>query len=267
MNLYSYLLYLYQTKIQDVLKNIHIECDQQFESLKLSDNIVTLIGATIIAILLSIPVYLVLSDYRKGRYKFFIPIVFVIMLKVTLLGLDIFQMEYNKEKKECVASKTQTAKDSIKSNTEKIKSIYNQNIELFDNYKTDNIDEIIKKIKEKDQLYTQEVENKMKEIKKLAIEKNVFIDDEEKIKPFVELYVMNKNHIPINGKVEQKISPEETGKVCAALEIENCFENSSFIEYNKDKKEREEELARMSKPKDYTSEILITGLLIYFFTR
>ena len=101
----------------------------------------------------------------------------------------------------------------------------------------------------------------MKEIKKVAIEKNVFIDDEEKIKPFVELYVMNKNHIPINGKVEQKISPEETGKVCKALNIENCFENSSFIEYNKAKKEREEELARMSRSTSTTGFLMYPLLL------
>ena len=211
---------------------------------------------------------LIIKMKKYGNFeKMTLGISIIIASIVSFVFVSSFITSTEEEKKYEIA-KAQAVKDSVNSGIQEIRKLYSENVRLFDDYNTDNIEEIIKKAKEKEKSYNQEVENEMKEIKKVAIEKNVFIDDEDKIKPFVELYVMNKNHIPINGKVEQKISPEETGKVCAALEIENCFENSSFIEYNKAKKEREEELARMSKQEDdYTSEILIAGLLIYFFTR
>ena len=100
----------------------------------------------------------------------------------------------------------------------------------------------------------------MGKMKELMIKKDIFIED-DKIKPFVELYVMIENKILIFNKIEQKLSPEETGKVCKALNIENCFENSSFVEYNKAKKEREEKLARMSRSTNSTTGFLMYPLL------
>jgi len=142
---------------------------------------------------------------------------------------------------------------------DKIRKIYNSNINLFDNYKTNNIDEILKKVKEKEELFNKEVDRTIKDMKKKAYEKDIFLDDKQ-IRPFVELYIINKNNIPLYEKIEQNMNSETAGKVCKALEIKNCFENSSFEKYNAEIKGKEEE----NKTTKNNNGLLNTSFLFWF---
>ena len=253
MNLYSYLLYLYQTKIQDagnIVPKGYEFYDNFYDFFKGHESFFVYLGI-LIAVLAIIDFYI---DNNPIWFKFAI---FGIIS--TLFGA-LLTVRFIPETKGYKIAKVRAIKDSIDYGTKEIKKQYNQNVVLFDNYKTDDIEEIIKKVKEKEKLYNQEIENTMGKMKELMIKKDIFIED-DKIKPFVELYVMSENKIPIFNKIEQKLSPEETGKVCKALNIENCFENSSFVEYNKAKKEREEKLARMSRSTNSTTGFLMYPLL------
>lgn len=88
------------------------------------------------------------------------------------------------------------------------------------------------------------------------LQENKLYLEQEKIKPFAQLYVMDKEKIPVLDKVQQKVSPDEAGKICEAIKVKNCFNNSSFDEYNLEKKKREDELARMKRPESLTGDLI-----------
>lgn len=267
MNLYSYLLYLYQVKIKDV-GNIISECSRHYalkDSIRKSALLFT-IGMILFAIIIIVVLFIGKDklSYEEKENIVLLPAAAVVF---SFIFWGMFTV-CDKEIKKC-DTKKQLIKESLDSGTQEIQKLYSENIGLFDNYRTSDVEEIIKKVKEKEKLYNQEIENTMEKMKELMVKKDIFIGDDTKIKPFTELYVMDKNKIPIFNKIEQKMAPEEVGKVCKALNIENCFENSSFVEYNKAKKEREEELARMSRPtnSNSSSNALITGILMYHLLR
>ena len=134
-----------------------------------------------------------------------------------------------------------------KENEKTILELYHSNLQLFDNKKTDDVQEIIKIAAEKKEKFDGKVNKITNEISNKLQEEKLYLE-QEKIKPFAELYVMDKEKIPVTEKVQQKISPEDAGKICEAIKVKDCFNNSSFDEYNKEKREREEELAKLKKP-------------------
>ena len=108
--------------------------------------------------------------------------------------------------------------------------------------KTDNIDEIIKKAKEKTLIFDNKVNEATIEIDKKLKEKGIFVDSKE-TKPFAELLANNKENLKIVDKVQQKVSPVKAVKICEALQIKNCFENSVFDEYKKEQEEKRKKSA------------------------
>lgn len=122
-------------------------------------------------------------------------------------------------------------------NEKKIVDFYNSNLQLFDNKKTKDVNFIIKISKEKKEKFDNEVNNITNEISNKLQDNKLYLE-QEKIKPFAQLYVMDKEKIPVLDKVQQKVSPDDTGKICEAIKVKNCFNNSSFDDYNLEKKNR-----------------------------
>lgn len=153
-------------------------------------------------------------------------------------------------------------------NEKKIVDFYNSNLQLFDNKKTKDVNFIIKISKEKKEKFDNEVNNITNEISNKLQDNKLYLE-QEKIKPFAQLYVMDKEKIPVLDKVQQKVSPDDTGKICEAIKVKNCFNNSSFDDYNLEKKNREDELARMKKPNSLTSDLInaaaIGGMMYLIF--
>lgn len=167
---------------------------------------------------------------------------------VVPLIVILFFMVFNYAVKPVLNKRVVTEIKKIEKENEKtILELYHSNLQLFDDKKTDDVQEIIKIATEKKEKFDGEVNKITNEISNKLQEEKLYLE-QEKIKPFAELYVMDKEKIPVTEKVQQKISPEDAGKICEAIKVKECFNNSSFEEYNKEKKKREEELAKLKKP-------------------
>lgn len=144
--------------------------------------------------------------------------------------------------------------------------IYNSNKNLFDNKSLTNVEDIINEAGKKKDRFDSEVDKLTKEISNKAQDKNIFIE-EQQIKPFTQLYIMNKEKIPVTSKVQQQVSPDEAGKICKALEIKDCFNNSSFDDYNDAKQRREDELARQGRTDTSILDAAAIGGLMYLILK
>lgn len=147
-----------------------------------------------------------------------------------------------------------------------IVELYDNNKNLFDNKNLTNADDIINEAGNKKDQFDSEVDKLTKEISTKAQDKNIFIE-EYQIKPFTQLYVMDKDKIPVTSKIQQQVSPDEAGKICKSLEIKDCFNNSSFDEYNNAKKRREEELAEKGRTDTSILNAAAIGGLMYLILK
>lgn len=144
--------------------------------------------------------------------------------------------------------------------------LYNKNKELFDNKNLTNADDIINEAGKRKDRFDSEVDKLTKEISTKAQDKNIFVE-EYQIKPFTQLYIMDKEKIPVTSKVQQQVSPDEAGKICKSLEIKDCFNNSSFDEYNNAKRRREEELAEKGRTDTSILNAAAVGGLMYLILK
>lgn len=160
------------------------------------------------------------------------------------------------------------AENKLKQNAYKkqIVELYDNNKNLFDNKNLTNANEIINEAGKKKDQFDSEVDKLTKEISNKAQDKNIFVE-EYQIKPFTQLYVMDKEKIPVTSKVQQQVSPDEAGKICKALEIKDCFNNSSFDDYNDAKRRREEELAQQGRTDTSILDAAAIGGLMYLILK
>ena len=204
-----------------------------------TNNLIFLIGAITVAFLVFVFLGSVTNVTEEGISSGFLAVPLIVIL---------FFMVFNYAVKPVLYKRVTTEIKKIEKENEKtILELYHSNLQLFDNKKTDDVQEIIKVATEKKEKFDGEVNKITNEISNKLQEKKLYLE-QEKIKPFAELYVMDKEKIPVMEKVQQKISPEDAGKICEAIKVKDCFNNSSFDEYNKEKREREEELAKLKKP-------------------
>lgn len=147
-----------------------------------------------------------------------------------------------------------------------IVELYDNNKNLFDNKSLTNADDIIDEAGKKKDQFDSEVDKLTKEISTKAQDKNIFVE-EYQIKPFTQLYVMDKEKIPVTSKIQQQVSPDEAGKICKSLEIKDCFNNSSFEEYNNAKRRREEELAEKGRTDNSILNAAAIGGLMYLILK
>lgn len=147
-----------------------------------------------------------------------------------------------------------------------IVELYNSNKDLFDNKSLTNADDIINEAGKKKDIFDSEVDKLTKEISNKAQDKNIFVE-EYQIKPFTQLYVMDKEKIPVTSKVQQQVSPDEAGKICKSLDIKDCFNNSSFDDYNDAKNRYEEELARQGRTDNSILNAAAIGGLMYLILK
>lgn len=203
------------------------------------NNFMFLIGAIVVAFLVYTFATSVLDSANQG-----LSLGFLIVPLIVILFFIVFNFAIKPVLNGTVAREI---KKTEKENEKTIFELYHSNLRLFDNKKTDDVQEIIKIATEKKEKFDGEVNKITNEISNKLQEKKLYLE-QEKIKPFAELYVMDKEKIPVMEKVQQKISPEDAGKICEAIKVKECFNNSSFDEYNKEKKKREEELAKLKKP-------------------
>lgn len=172
-----------------------------------------------------------------------------------ILCIGIFSFFYYILKPELEKSNNDMITKTKVENEKKIVDLYNSNLQLFDNKKTNDVNFIVEVSKEKKEKFDNEVNNMTNEISNKLQENKLYLE-QEKIKPFAQLYIMDKEKIPVLEKVQQKVSPDDAGKICEAIKVKNCFNNSSFDDYNLEKKNREDELARMKKPNSLTSDLI-----------
>lgn len=198
-----------------------------------------LIGAIVVAFLAFMFLGSVAETTERGISSGFLIVPLIVILFFMVFNFAVKPVLYK-----TVATEI---KKTEKENEKTILELYHSNLRLFDDKKTNDVQEIIKIATEKKEKFDGEVNKITNEISNKLQEKKLYLE-QEKIKPFAELYVMDKEKIPVMEKVEQKISPEDTGKICEAIKVKECFNNSSFEEYNKEKKKREEELAKLKKP-------------------
>ena len=217
-----------------------------------TNNLIFLIGAITVAFLVFVFLGSVTNVTERG-----ISSGFLIAPLIVILFFMVFNFAVKPFLNKTVATEI---KKIEKGNEKTILELYHSNLQLFDNKKTDNVQEIIKVAAEKKEKFESKVNKITNEISNKLQEEKLYLE-QEKIKPFAELYVMDKEKIPVMEKVQQKISPEDAGKICKAIKVKECFNNSSFDEYNKEKREREEELAKLKKP-DSTVNTLINAAAI-----
>lgn len=188
------------------------------------------------------------------------------LLPIAFIG--IFSFFYYILKPELEKSNNEEISEIKLENEKKIVDLYNSNLQLFDNKKTNDVKFIVEVSKEKKEKFDNEVNNITNEISN-KLQDNKLYFEQEKIKPFVQIYVMDKEKIPVLDKVQQKVSPDDAGKICEAIKVKNCFNNSSFDDYNLEKKNREDELARMKKPNSLTSDLInaaaVGGIMYLIF--
>lgn len=175
------------------------------------------------------------------------------LLPIFFIG--IFSVFYYIIKPKLEKSTTDIITKTKVENEKEIVNLYNSNLQLFDNKETNDVNFIVEVSKEKKEKFDNEVNNITNEISNKLQDNKLYLE-QEKIKPFTQLYVMDKEKIPVLDKVQQKVSPDEAGKICEAVKVKNCFNNSSFDEYNKEKKDREDELARMKRPDNLTGDLI-----------
>lgn len=204
-----------------------------------TNDLIFLIGAITVAFLVFVFLGSVTNVTERGISSGFLVMPLIVIL---------FFMVFNYAVKPVLNKRVATEIKKIeKENKKTILELYHSNLQLFDDKKTDDVQEIIKIATEKKEKFDDKVNKITNEISNKLQEEKLYLE-QEKIKPFAELYVMDKEKIPVTEKVQQKISPEDAGKICKAIKVKECFNNSSFDEYNKEKREREEELAKLKKP-------------------
>lgn len=190
-----------------------------------------------------------------------IAITTVLVIVVVPLVINIvFKQAYGTE---ITSAENKSKQEAYK---KQIVELYNSNKDLFDNKSLTNADDIINEAGKKKDRFDSEVDKLTKEISNKAQDKNIFIE-EYQIKPFTQLYVMDKEKIPVTSKVQQQVSPDEAGKICKALEIKDCFNNSSFDDYNDAKRRREEELAQQGRTDTSILDAAAIGGLMYLILK
>lgn len=204
-----------------------------------TNNLMFIIGVIVVAFLALMFLGSVTNATEKGISSGFLMVLLIVMASFMFFNYAVKPF-FN----ETVVTKVNEIK---KENEKTILELYHSNLWLFDDKKTDDVQEIIKIATGKKEKFDGEVNKITNEISNKLQEEKLYLE-QEKIKPFAELYVMDKEKIPVTEKVQQKISPEDAGKICEAIKVKECFNNSSFDEYNKEKKEREKELAKQKKP-------------------
>lgn len=217
-----------------------------------TNNSMFLIGAIVVAFLAFAFLGSVTKATVEGISSGFLIVPLIVILFFMVFNYAVKPVLYK--------TVTTEIKKTEKENEKTILELYHSNLQLFDNKKMDNVQEIIKIAAEKKEKFDGEVNKITNEISNKLQEEKLYLE-QEKIKPFAELYVMDKEKIPVTEKVQQKISPEDAGKICEAIKVKDCFNNSSFDEYNKEKREREEKLAKLKKP-DSTVNTLINAAAI-----
>lgn len=184
----------------------------------------------------------------------------LVIVVVPLVISIIFKQAYSTE---ITPAENKSKQEAYK---KQIVELYNSNKDLFDNKSLTNAGDIINEAKKKKERFDSEVDKLTKEISNKAQDKNIFVE-EHQIKPFTQLYVMDKEKIPVTSKVQQQVSPDEAGKICKALEIKDCFNNSSFDEYNDAKRRREEELAQQGRTDTSILDAAAIGGLMYLILK
>lgn len=184
----------------------------------------------------------------------------LVIVVVPLVIKIIFKQAYSTE---ITPAENKSKQEAYK---KQIVELYNSNKDLFDNKSLTNTDDIINEAGKKKDRFDSEVDKLTKEISNKAQDKNIFIE-EYQIKPFTQLYVMDKEKIPVTSKVQQQVSPDEAGKICKALEIKECFNNSSFDDYNDAKRRREEELAQQGRTDTSILDAAAIGGLMYLILK
>lgn len=184
----------------------------------------------------------------------------LVIVVVPLVINIIFKQAYSTE---ITPAENKSKQEAYK---KQIVELYNSNKDLFDNKSLTNTDDIINEAGKKKDRFDSEVDKLTKEISNKAQDKNIFIE-EYQIKPFTQLYVMDKEKIPVTSKVQQQVSPDEAGKICKALEIKDCFNNSSFDDYNDAKRRREEELAQQGRTDTSMLDTAAIGGLMYLILK
>ena len=184
----------------------------------------------------------------------------LVIVVVPLVINIIFKQAYSTE---ITPAENKSKQEAYK---KQIVEIYNSNKNLFDNKSLTNANEIINEAGKKKDQFDSEVDKLTKEISNKAQDKNIFVE-EYQIKPFTQLYVMDKEKIPVTSKVQQQVSPDEAGKICKALEIKDCFNNSSFDDYNDAKRRREEELAQQGRTETSILDAAAIGGLMYLILK
>lgn len=184
----------------------------------------------------------------------------LVIVVVPLVINIIFKQAYSTE---ITPAENKSKQEAYK---KQIVELYNSNKDLFDNKSLTNTDDIINEAGKKKDRFDSEVDKLTKEISNKAQDKNIFIE-EYQIKPFTQLYVMDKEKIPVTSKVQQQVSPDEAGKICKALEIKDCFNNSSFDDYNDAKRRREEELAQQGRTDTSMLDAAAIGGLMYLILK
>lgn len=204
-----------------------------------TNNSMFLIGAIVVAFLAFAFLGSVTKATEEGISSGFLIVPLIVILFFMVFNYAVKPVLYK--------TVTTEIKKIEKENEKTILELYHSNLQLFDDKKTDDVQEIIKIATEKKEKFDGEVNKITNEISNKLQEEKLYLE-KEKIKPFAELYVMDKEKIPVTEKVQQKISPEDAGKICEAIKVKDCFNNSSFDEYNKEKRKREEEMAKLKKP-------------------
>ena len=184
----------------------------------------------------------------------------LVIVVVPLVINIIFKQAYSTE---ITPAENKSKQEAYK---KQIVELYNSNKDLFDNKSLTNTDDIINEAGKRKDQFDSEVDKLTKEISNKAQDKNIFIE-EYQIKPFTQLYVMDKEKIPVTSKVQQQVSPDEAGKICKALEIKECFNNSSFDDYNDAKRRREEELAQQGRTDTSILDAAAIGGLMYLILK
>jgi hypothetical protein len=184
----------------------------------------------------------------------------LVIVVVPLVINIIFKQAYSTE---ITPAENKSKQEAYK---KQIVELYNSNKNLFDNKSLTNVEDIINEAGKRKDQFDIKVDKLTKEISNKAQDKNIFIE-EYQIKPFTQLYVMDKEKIPVTSKVQQQVSPDEAGKICKALEIKECFNNSSFDDYNDAKRRREEELAQQGRTDTSILDAAAIGGLMYLILK
>lgn len=228
------------------------------ENINNANNLFYILIAVLSALLLVSFIFSSVNEKGISPAFFLLPIFFI----------GIFSLFFYVLKPQLEESNNKEISKTKVENEKKIVDLYNSNLQLFDNKETNDVNEMIKISNEKKEKFDNEVNNITNEISNKLQDNKLYLE-QEKIKPFAQLYVMDKKKIPVLEKVQQKVSTNDAGKICEAIKVKNCFNNSSFDDYNLEKKNREDELAKMKKPNSLTSDLInaaaIGGIMYLIF--